>query len=61
MVKLEMDVQGLQDNETDMVNPDFALVAQAMGFTGMTVHHPDDVKKHCSRRLDMMGLSWLIS
>ena len=45
MVKLEMEVQGLQDNETDMVNPDFAMVAQAMGFTGMTVHHPDDVKK----------------
>ena len=45
MVKLEMEVQGLQDNETDMVNPDFAMVAEAMGFTGMTVHHPDDVKK----------------
>lgn len=40
MVKLEMEVQGLPDNETDMVNPDFALVAQAMGFTGMTVHNP---------------------
>lgn len=40
MVKLEMEVQGLPDNETDMVNPDFALVAQAMGFTGITVHNP---------------------
>jgi pyruvate dehydrogenase (quinone) len=44
MVKLEMEVQGLPDNETDMVNPDFALVAQAMGFKGITVHHPDEVK-----------------
>jgi len=40
MVKLEMEVQGLPDNETDMVNPDFAMVAQAMGFTGITVHNP---------------------
>jgi len=40
MVKLEMEVQGLPDNETDMVNPDFALIAQAMGFTGITVHNP---------------------
>jgi len=40
MVKLEMEVQGLPDNETDMVNPDFALVAQAMGFTGINVHNP---------------------
>ncbi len=41
MVKLEMEVAGLPDNETNMVNPDFALVAQAMGFNGMTVHNPD--------------------
>jgi len=45
MVKLEMEVQGLPDNETDMVNPDFALVAQAMGFTGITVHNPGALKE----------------
>jgi len=44
MVKLEMEVQGLPDNETDMVNPDFALVAQAMGFTGINVHDPSGLK-----------------
>lgn len=45
MVKLEMEVQGLPDNETDMVNPDFALVAQAMGFKGLTVRQPADLNK----------------
>jgi pyruvate dehydrogenase (quinone) len=40
MVKLEMQVQGLPDNETDMVNPDFAMIAEAMGFKGITVHEP---------------------
>jgi pyruvate dehydrogenase (quinone) len=44
MVKLEMEVSGLPDNETDMVNPEFALVAQAMGFKGVTVHDPSEVK-----------------
>jgi len=44
MVKLEMEVDGLPDNETDMVNPDFALVAQAMGYKGITINQPDDVE-----------------
>jgi pyruvate dehydrogenase (quinone) len=44
MVKLEMEVAGLPDNETDMVNPDFALVAEAMGFKGITVHEPASVR-----------------
>ena len=41
MVKLEMDVAGLPSNQTDMVNPDFAKVAEAMGFTGLTVETPE--------------------
>ena len=45
MVKLEMEVAGLPDWQTDMVNPDFALVAQAMGIKGITVKDPDDVKQ----------------
>ncbi|MEC5147809.1 thiamine pyrophosphate-dependent enzyme [Chitinophaga sp. 212800010-3] len=43
MVKLEMEVAGIPDWQTDMVNPDFAAVAVAMGFTTFTVHQPDDV------------------
>lgn len=43
MVKLEMEVAGLPDNETDLLNPDFTLVAQAMGMKGHTVSRPEDV------------------
>lgn len=43
MVKLEMEVAGLPDNETNMVNPDFAAIAEAMGFKGMNVHKPEEV------------------
>lgn len=44
MVKLEMEVQGLMDSETDMVNPDFAMVAQAMGIRGMTINDPANLE-----------------
>lgn len=55
MVKLEMQVQGLPDNETDMVNPDFALVAQAMGFRGINVHQPDEVEKSLQEAFSHAG------
>ncbi|RKR85042.1 pyruvate dehydrogenase (quinone) [Mucilaginibacter gracilis] len=45
MVKLEMEVAGLPDWQTEMVNPDFAAVAKAMNIKGVTVNDPDDVKQ----------------
>ena len=44
MVKLEMLVEGLQDSETDMVNPDFALVAETMGIKGLRVDDPENLE-----------------
>ena len=46
MVKLEMEVAGLPDWQTDMVNPDFAMVATAMGFKGITVDNPAALEEH---------------
>ncbi|MCP9611921.1 thiamine pyrophosphate-dependent enzyme [Coprobacter tertius] len=43
MVKLEMEVAGLPDWQTDMYNPDFFLIAKAMGMEGFTISHPDEV------------------
>jgi pyruvate dehydrogenase (cytochrome) (EC 1.2.2.2) len=43
MVKLEMQVSGLKDQETNMVNPDFAMVARAMGIRAYTVTQPEEV------------------
>ncbi len=45
MVKLEMEVAGLMDNETDLINPDFAMVAQAMGIKGLTARKPEEVSE----------------
>jgi len=44
MVKLEMEVAGIPDRETDMLNPDFTKIAEAMGMPGITIIDPVDVK-----------------
>lgn len=44
MVKLEMEVAGIPDLETDMLNPDFDKLAEAMGMFGVTINNPADVK-----------------
>lgn len=45
MVKLEMEVAGLPDWQTDMPNTDFAAIAQAMGISAVTVHEPGQVRQ----------------
>ncbi|RZJ69300.1 thiamine pyrophosphate-dependent enzyme [Flavobacterium sp.] len=55
MVKLEMDVAGLPGNEVEMVNPDFALVAQAMGFIGLTVTEPGALRPTLERAFAEKG------
>ena len=44
MVKLEMEVAGIPDLETDMLNPDFEKIAGAMGISAITINNPDEVK-----------------
>ena len=45
MVKLEMEVAGLPDSQTDLYNPDFAAVARAMGIPAFTADCPDDAER----------------
>ena len=44
MVKLEMQVAGIPDTETDMLNPDFVKLAEAMGIKSIDIDDPDEVK-----------------
>jgi pyruvate dehydrogenase (quinone) len=55
MVKLEMEVAGLPDWQTDMHNPDFAMVAQAMGMKGITINDPDNLKQSLREALTYKG------
>ncbi len=49
MIKLEMQVAGIPDQETDMLNPDFVKVAEAMGILDIGIDNPDDVKSGLER------------
>ena len=56
MVKLEMEVAGIPDLETDMLNPDFAKIAEAMGMPGITINDPDEVKPGLEKAFTRMAL-----
>lgn len=55
MVKLEMQVAGLPDSETDMHNPEFSLVAQAMSMEGYTISKPEEVLPTLMRTFEIDG------
>ncbi len=44
-VELEQKVEGLLDAYTDLKNPDFARVAEAMGLWGRRVERPEDLEE----------------
>ncbi len=44
MVKLEMQVEGLPDSQTDMPDTDFSAIAEAMGIKGFTAHTPREAR-----------------
>ena len=51
MVKLEQNVAGLRDFGTDLMNPDLARVAEAMGAKGVRVEDPSEVKPALEKAL----------
>ncbi len=55
MVKLEMEVAGIPDLETEMLNPDFEKVAEAMGMPGITFKNPEELKSGLEKALKIDG------
>jgi pyruvate dehydrogenase (quinone) len=55
MVKLEMEVNGLPDYQTDLKNPNFAKVAEAMGMMGVRIENPADVSSGLKKALAQSG------
>lgn len=55
MVKLEMEVAGIPFWQTDMLDPDFAMVAKAMGMVGFTVNKPEELKSTIRAALNYNG------
>ena len=54
-VQLEQQVEGLLDNFTDLSNPDFAKVAQSIGWYGATVSHCDQLEQAVTDFLKQEG------
>jgi pyruvate dehydrogenase (quinone) len=55
MVKLEMEVAGLPDYQTDLKNPNFAKLAEAIGMMGVRVENPADVSPGLKKALQHSG------
>lgn len=54
-VKWEMEMAGLAPSETNLVNPDFAEVAKAIGFYAETVTKPEELEAAMKRWLSADG------
>ena len=55
MVKLEMEVAGLPDYQTDLKNPNFAKLADAIGIMGVRIENPADVSTGLKKALQHSG------
>lgn len=55
MVKLEMEVAGLPDNETNMENPNFELLATAMGMKAYTIENPEKIESTLKEAFSVNG------
>jgi pyruvate dehydrogenase (quinone) len=55
MVKLEMEVDGIPDYQTDLKNPNFAQVAEAIGLMGVRIENPADVSSGLKKALAHSG------
>jgi pyruvate dehydrogenase (quinone) len=55
MVQLEMGVAGYPHYGCDLVNPNFAAVAQAIGFTGIRIEDPKDVRPALEKAIAASG------
>src|SRR6202041_1854872 len=55
MVKLEMETAGFPDYQTDLKNPNFAKLAEAIGMMGVRVENPADVTSGLKKALQHSG------
>jgi pyruvate dehydrogenase (quinone) len=55
MVKLEMETAGFPDYQTDLKNPNFAKVAEAIGMMGVRIENPADLTSGIKQALQHKG------
>ncbi|HTI10678.1 MAG TPA: thiamine pyrophosphate-dependent enzyme [Puia sp.] len=55
MVKLEMEVMGLPDFQVDMQDPNFSMIAEAMGIRGITIDDPEQLEDSLKQAFEHKG------
>jgi pyruvate dehydrogenase (quinone) len=55
MVKLEMETAGMPDFQTDLKNPNFAKMAEAIGIMGVRIENPADLSSGIKKALQHSG------
>jgi len=55
MVKLEMETAGMPDFQTDLKNPNFAKMAEAIGIMGVRIENPADLASGIKKALEASG------
>ena len=55
MVKLEMETSGFPDYQTDLKNPNFAKLADAVGMMGVRIEKPTDLTSGLKKALEHPG------
>src|SRR6202046_3168649 len=55
MVKLEMETGGLPDFQTDLKNPNFSKLAEAIGIMGVRIENPADLTSGITKALQHSG------
>jgi pyruvate dehydrogenase (quinone) len=55
MVKLEMETGGFPDYQTDLKNPNFAKLAEAIGIMGVRIENPADLTSSLKKALQHSG------
>jgi pyruvate dehydrogenase (quinone) len=55
MVKLEMETAGMPDFQTDLKNPNFAKMAEAIGIMGVRIENPTDLSSGIKKALEASG------
>lgn len=55
LIKMEQEVEGYPESETDLHNPDYALLAKSFGADGATVTHPQNLEEAVDKALKHPG------
>lgn len=55
LIKMEQEVEGFPEHETDLQNPDYALLAKSFGASGASVKDPDKLEEAIKNALNAKG------